>query len=149
MSGGLVLTLNLAVTAVLVGLIWTIQAVHYPAFAEVGAAEFAHFHAAHSARITLLVGPLMLAEAAAAVWLCAQSAPGFDRHLALFCAALVAVVWLSTAVVQVPLHGALPGASGEARAALVARLVATNWLRTAAWTLRGALLLWATARRTL
>ncbi|MFZ4734992.1 MAG: hypothetical protein ACOYM9_03560 [Bradymonadia bacterium] len=147
MSAGLILTLNLAVTAVLVGLIWTIQGVHYPAFAEVGTNEFARFHAAHSARITLLVGPLMLAEVAASAWLVAVSAPGVDRHLAVFCAALVAVAWLSTALIQVPLHAALPGASGEARAALVARLVATNWLRTAAWTLRGAVLLWATLRR--
>jgi hypothetical protein len=146
-NGNLVLTLNLGLTAVLVGLIWTIQCVHYPAFADVGASDFRHFHEAHSARITLLVGPLMLAEAAAAAWLCVEAPPGFDRNLALVCGALVAVAWLSTAFVQVPLHAALPSAAGDERAALIARLVASNWLRTAAWTLRGVLLVWGTVSR--
>ncbi len=147
MNGSLVLTLNLGLTAVLVGLIWTIQCVHYPAFADVGASEFRRFHEAHSARITRLVGPLMLSEAAAAAWLCAEAGPGFDRELALVCGALVAIAWLSTAFVQVPLHAALPSAAGEERAALIARLVASNWLRTAAWTLRGVLLVWGTVSR--
>jgi hypothetical protein len=59
----------------------------------------------------------------------------------------VAVAWLSTAFVQVPLHAALPSAAGDERAALIARLVASNWLRTAAWTLRGVLLVWGTVSR--
>ena len=50
---------NAAVTLMLVGLILTIQVVHYPLFARVGAAGFAAYEAAHSARITVLVMPLM------------------------------------------------------------------------------------------
>jgi hypothetical protein len=49
---------------------------------------------------------------------------------------LIGVNWLSTAIVQVPLHRRLEqgfeaGAHG--------RLVATNWVRTGAWTARGVL----------
>jgi hypothetical protein len=42
--------------------------------------------------------------------------------------------WLSTWVVQIPLHNCLAaGFDSEAHR----RLVKTNWMRTAAWTLRG------------
>jgi SAM-dependent methyltransferase len=141
----LVLLANLAVTLCLVGLIWTIQVVHYPLFAEVGSAGFARYHALHSARITVLVGPLMVVEALLALGLLLE--PGdTPPWLGQVCAALVALAWLSTMVLSVPIHGALGTASETERAALVARLVATNWPRTLAWTLRGALLLLAVAR---
>jgi len=50
------------VTCVLVGLIWTIQVVHYPLFSSVGSSEFVRYEQQHTTRITLLVMPLMLAE---------------------------------------------------------------------------------------
>ncbi len=53
------------------------------------------------------------------------------------------MIWASTALLQVPRHTAL--GSGFDRAAL-SGLVLTNWLRTAAWSVRGALVLWMTAR---
>lgn len=82
------LVANLSATLVLVGLIWTIQIVHYPLFLRVGAQEWAQFHAEHSARITLLVGPLMLAEVALALWL-GMVTPPERRILAWVCARLV------------------------------------------------------------
>lgn len=128
---------NTAVALVLVGLIWTVQVVHYPLFARVGAAAWAGYHVEHSARITWLVGPMMLAEVGLALALVAL-APPERRALAWACAALVGVVWAVTALVSVPLHGRL--AAGP-DAALLAALVRSNQARTAAWTLRGALLL--------
>jgi len=53
------------------------------------------------------------------------------------------MIWASTALLQVPHHTAL--GSGFDRAAL-SGLVLTNWLRTAAWSVRGALVLWIVAR---
>lgn len=47
--------------------------------------------------------------------------------------ALLAVVWASTILVQVPLHRRL---SGGYDGAAVTRVVQTNWVRTTAWTLR-------------
>jgi hypothetical protein len=48
------------------------------------------------------------------------------------------VIWLSTALLQVPRHRALEaGFDPAAHRALVA----TNWIRTVAWTARGFLLL--------
>lgn len=136
---------NLAVTLCLVGLIWTIQVVHYPLFAEVGASDFPRYHALHGARITLLVGPLMLAEVALSFGLLTE--PGeLPAWLPWAGAALVAIAWISTAFLSVPLHGALGSASPEQRPSLIARLVLTNWPRTLAWTARAALLLFAAVR---
>ena len=69
--------------------------------------------------------------------------PAMPRGAAWLGAALAVTVWLVTFFVSVPQHGVL--ARGfDVRAHDV--LVATNWLRTAAWTLRGGLLVWAVAR---
>ena len=145
--GRAMLLANLAVTLCLVGLIWTIQVVHYPLFAQVGAAEFARYHALHSARITVLVGPLMIAEVLLAFGLLLDPPPGAPSWLGGACAALVAAAWASTMFLSVPLHGALGAASDAERPVLIGRLVLTNWPRTLAWTARAALLLFALARR--
>ena len=117
----------------LTGLIWTIQVVHYPLFAEVGTAQFAAYEQAHQESIVWLVMPLMLAELATAIWL-ALADPSATRAVGL---ALVLTIWCSTALVQVPLHTKLSKAFEPAGHA---RLVRTNWVRTWAWSVRCALI---------
>jgi len=133
---------HLLATVAMAGVIWVIQLVHYPLFSGVGAEGFTAYEAAHQARITWVVGPLMLVELAAAVALTAGlGPPGLPGWMPWAGLALLGVIWASTALLQVPLHTALgAGFDGDAHA----RLVATNWLRTAAWTLRAALALWMT-----
>ena len=138
-----VLLTNLAATLLMTGVIWTVQVVHYPLFAGVGADVWPAYEAAHQSRITVVVGPLMVAELATAVWLVLDRPPGVPAWAVVAGAALVGVVWASTAFVQVPLHAAL-GAAFDADAHR--QLVATNWVRTAAWTLRGGLVLWMAAQ---
>jgi len=119
-----------AVTLFMVGLIWFVQIVHYPLFALVGGAGFAHYERHHARRTTWVVAPPMIAElttAAALAW----STPGALAWCGL---ALLAVIWASTALWQVPAHRRLehgfdPRVHG--------RLVSTNWVRTAAWSARG------------
>jgi hypothetical protein len=122
-----------AVTLYLVGLIWTIQVVHYPLFLAVGRAQFAAYERAHCRRIGAIVMVPMLLEAALVglVWLRAPSAHALAADVGL---AGLAGVWLSTFLLQVPCHRRLERGYDEAA---IRRLVATNWLRTAAWTLRG------------
>lgn len=124
-----------ALTWTLVGLIWTIQLVHYPLFSFVEPARFAGFHAAHSARILLLVGALMPLELAAAVALVVRS-PSAWTWAGL---ALVSVAWLATGLLSVPQHARLArGFDADA----LRLLVAGNWIRTGCWSLRGAIALW-------
>ncbi len=126
---------HFAVTCALVGLIWTIQVVQYPLFARVGPEAFPAWHAAYTRAITRVVAPLMLIEVAGALWLFAllgRREPAFLVSLA-----LLALVWISTVFVQVPLHNRLARGLDPA---VQRRLVRSNWVRTMAWSLRALLL---------
>lgn len=126
------LALHTFATLFMCGLAWFVQVVHYPLMARVGERHWCEYERAHGTRTTWVVMPVMTLEALAALQL-AWSAPGPVTWSGL---ALVALLWLSTFLVQVPLHARL--ARGfDAR--LHGRLVATSWLRTGAWSLRAAL----------
>lgn len=130
------LVAHAAVTWFLTGLIWTIQVVHYPLFDMADRARYAAFAAAHNLRITPLVGPPMVVEALLAVWLVVARPAQIPAWWAWAGLGLVCVIWLSTILLQVPMHGRL-AAGFDVRAHAV--LVGTNWLRTAAWTCRAVL----------
>ena len=125
------LPVHYAVTWALVGLIWTIQMVHYPLFAQVGPEHFVAYHRRHTREITLVVGPLMLAELVTAALLVLE---GNRDPWLLASLPLLALMWISTGFVQIPLHNTLTtGFDAHAHR----RLVTTNWWRTAAWSARG------------
>jgi hypothetical protein len=132
------LAANLATALLLTGLIWTIQLVHYPLFEKADRVRFTDFEAEHSMRITWLVGPLMLAELAASVLLVVRRPDTMPPLVTWILLALLAVVWASTFFLQVPRHAEL--AQGFSSAAHQS-LVASNWIRTAAWSARSAILL--------
>jgi hypothetical protein len=136
-----VLLTHVAATLLMTGVIWIVQIVHYPLFSGVGLEGWPAYEAAHQRRITLVVGPLMLIELATAVWLIAERPEAIPAWAVLVGAALVGLIWASTALVQVPLHNAL-GGSFESEAHT--KLVSTNWVRTVAWTARSGLVLWMT-----
>jgi hypothetical protein len=138
-----VLLANAAATWFLTGLIWVVQIVHYPLFSHVDRGAFPGFAAAHGRLITLLVAPAMLVELVTTGLLLAERPEALPVRWAWAGAGLVGVLWLSTALVQVPLHAQL--AHGyDARAH--GWLVTTNWIRTAAWTIRSLLLFVALTR---
>ena len=58
----LILLLQAASTLAMVGLIWFVQIVHYPLFAQVGREGFSGYEQAHQNRTTFVVAPLMLVE---------------------------------------------------------------------------------------
>lgn len=126
-------------TLVMVGVIWTMQLVHYPLFARIPADVFVAYERSHMNRISLIVGPTMLAELATALWIAIAPPPGVPPTLAGIGLGLVLVNALSTATLQGPAHQRLAGGWDEA---LIARLVRTNWIRTACWSARGVIALW-------
>lgn len=130
---GLFEAVHLAATLFMTGVIWFVQLVHYPMFAHVGP-NFCDYHRRYTARVSWLVGPAMGVELVAAVALWLRDPNG----LLTVGLALLALIWCSTAFVQVPLHGRLEQGYSPA---LGARLVRTNWWRTWAWSLRAGILL--------
>lgn len=105
----------------------------YPQFLHFSAQKFRLCHFNHCFRISFIVVPLMLIEVGSAGWLLWE---GLRGTAFLLSAALIPVVWLSTAVWQAPMHTRLSLGFDEA---VVTRLVMTNWVRTLAWTARGVL----------
>lgn len=137
MSTPFALIVQAAATWYLTGLIWVVQVVHYPLFSMADRTAFPAFAAAHGRLITWVVGPPMLLEAALAVWLVIDRPETIPTWWAWAGLALVVVIWVSTAVLQVPMHARL-GGGFDAQAHQW--IVSTNWIRTAAWTLRALLL---------
>lgn len=135
----LVFLIHAGTTLFLVGLIWTIQIVHYPLFAGVGANGYADYQTSHMSRITYVVAPVMLAELGAAIYFIFVSYEPIDPKYFWVGFALVLVIWMSTIFIQSPIHGKLTRAFD---ADLVNKLVLTNWIRTFCWTMRGVLVLW-------
>jgi hypothetical protein len=127
---------HLGSTLFMTGLIWYVQLVHYPLMASVGREAFWSYHRQHTTRTGWVVVPPMLLEAATAALLLWPGCAGVGRPVAATGLALVALIWISTFALQVPCHQRLAGGF-DARVHL--RLVRTNWLRTAAWSARGAL----------
>ena len=134
----LLLGLNLFSTLAMVGLIWFVQIVHYPMFENVGEDSFLTYIRRHQRRTTWVVAPFMLLEAFTAVGLIYQSPQGIPASWLWAGIVLVFVNWLSTAVLQVPRHAVLAESGFSTRCH--SALVATNWLRTIAWTGRGLLM---------
>ena len=126
----------------MVGLIWFVQIVHYPLFGKVGTEGFRAYAEAHSRLTTRVVGPPMLLEISTAILLLFVRPESVPTSLAWVGAALLAVVWLSTALLQVPRHTTL-GSGFDVEAHRF--LVVSNWTRTIAWSLRGGIVLWMTA----
>ncbi len=132
------LLLHVAATLFMTGLIWFVQVVHYPLAGQVGEAAFPAYQAAHMRLTGFVVGPPMIAELLATGWLLVARPDAVPAWAAWLGAALLAVVWGSTALLQVPAHSALLSGLDAAQ---VDRLVAGNWVRTVAWTARAGLAL--------
>ncbi len=143
------LLVHAAATWFMTGLIWFVQIVHYPLMAGVGTDRWRDYERAHQRRTTFVVAPVMLIElslaaalaAAPTLWptLFPQSSPArISGSLAWSGLALLGLAWLSTFALQVPAHRAL---ESSWTTTLHARLVRTNWVRTAAWSARGVLAL--------
>lgn len=136
MSVAVLWMVHLLSTLVMVGVIWFVQVVHYPLFAKVGTKRFGAYEASHQQRTSWVVIPPMIAELATGALL-AWRLPEVEMPFALSLG-LLAVIWVSTFVLQVPCHRVLSDGFDPAAHRF---LVRSNWLRTAAWTLRGLLVL--------
>jgi uncharacterized membrane protein len=135
----MLLLLNAFATCFMTGLIWFVQIVHYPLFAAVGANEFKAYETAHQRLTTYVVAPVMILELLSAALLVLPGNAGGQRALSYVGLLLVLMLWTVTAFVQVPLHNQLTaGLDADA----VSRLVRSNWVRTALWSVRSVLALW-------
>ena len=124
---------NLAVSWGLLILIWLVQLIIYPSFHRIPPEGFATYHKWYAKRISSIVLPLMFAELGfAAHWVI------YDNYSvgSVLSTIMVFIVWLSTFGLQVPIHNRLKTGKEDR---LIRQLVTTNWIRTAAWSLKAGL----------
>ena len=126
---------NRLVSFGLVVLIWLVQVIIYPSFADIAPERFARWHAGYTRGVTWIVMPLMLGQVALLGWLLAVH-PSRWGFLA---AGTVAVAWIATFALAVPAHEKLRSSGLDG--GIIRKLVETNWIRTVAWTLTFLLLL--------
>ena len=129
---------NLLVAAILTGLIWTIQVVHYPSFKYVEASQFIEFQHRHMRNISYVVIPLMLLEVFLAIWLQMNLGGKISTAGGVSANILLLIIWIATFAVSSSIHSQL--ATNGLDYKLITRLVNTNWIRTIAWTLRTGIL---------
>jgi hypothetical protein len=133
------LLVHAATTWFMTGLIWFVQVVHYPLFAGVGREGFSQYEEDHTERTGWVVGPPMVIELAAGLALVRWRPDAIPAWAVWVGLSLLGVIWLSTALQQIPEHRRLvSGFLADAHR----RLVRTNWVRTVAWSARGVLALW-------
>ena len=133
----IVLVGGAAASWAMVGVIWLVQIVTYPMLT--GHSRLRPVDAAleHQRRITWVVGPLMAVEGVTALVLLVERPATMTAGSAWLAAGLLGVALISTWTIQVPLHARLAAGHDDE---VGRRLIATNWIRTAAWSGRGLVL---------
>lgn len=118
----------------MVGLIWTVQVVHYPLFENVGAEAYPDYQSRHIDRIgAVLVVPWGL-EGITIVALLVLAKERLLRSLAFVGAALMGLILLVTMIWAAPVHGELlDGFDPDQHDTLMW----SNLIRTLLWTARG------------
>ena len=129
--------LNLALSGILMGIILMTQFISYPLLKSIPKDAFTDYHATYTGYIAPLVGPLMVFELIVISILTFQD-PTNTIHIA--STALVIMIWLSTFLIQVPLHNKLSKAFHLGK---INKLIRSNWIRTLGWSLKFALALYS------
>ena len=133
-----VFLVHLFSTQFMVGVIWFAQVIHYPLLGRVGKEAFVEYEEENTRRTGWVVIPIMAVELITALLLLWRQPAGLLPFCAWLNAALLGGTWVSTFTLQGPYHNLLVKKFDPA---VWHSLVRTNWIRTAAWTARGILLL--------
>lgn len=135
-----ILVANCIATAIMVGVIWFVQCVHYPLLATVAADHSVdvtiRVAKQHQRRTGQVLALPMAIEGFSTLGLLISRPEAVSFTLPWFGAVLLAVALGSTVLLSVPLHAKL---ATNPTADIARRLVVTNWPRTIAWSARGAI----------
>ena len=121
------------------GIIWFAQIVHYPLFSKVGRESFTEYQDANLKQTVFVVIPLQMLELFTALLLVWKVPLGLLPVQVWTNVLLIGITWISTVSLQVPNHMKLARGFDPK---FQNTLVSSNWIRTVAWTLRGAIIVW-------
>lgn len=110
-------------------LIWAVQLVIYPSFGYYSKSDLVDWHRSYTKRVTIIVLPLMLCQLVIVFVQLWQ----FQNWYTLLSIVIVALLWLQTFLIFVPLHQSID--TNKLIENVCKRLVRYNWIRTMLWTL--------------
>ena len=110
------------------GLCWFVQVVHYPLFKVIENHNFPAYERKNAITGFITV-PIMTIELITGLILLYN----YQDRLYLLNIILLAFIWLSTIIFQVPIHLKL---MHEGSPKLITKVIRTNWIRTLSWTAR-------------
>ena len=138
MDHNTLLLIHFVSTAVMTGLIWVVQLVHYPSFYFIEDKKFINFEKFHKNRISLIVLPFMVLEVLTGVMLIYLHEETYSRANFISGLIILLIIWIVTFGFSMRMHQKLEkGMDTKA----IHLLIATNWIRTIGWSLRLALLI--------
>ena len=129
----IILLVNFVATALMAGVIWFVQWVHYPLLATVSVDRAIETAVDHQRRTGQVLALPMAVEGLTTLWLLASRPEAVSLILPWASAVLLAVALGSTLFMSVPLHAKM---ATNPTADVGRRLVMTNWPRTIAWSAR-------------
>ena len=121
--------LNFIASITMLGVILVTQIVSYPMFLNVSKQGFTSFHSNYVKRISSIVMPVMTIELILSVILF-FTLEGILSQISLI---TLILIFISTAVIQVPIHEKLKFKYDEY---LTRKLIRTNWIRTSLWSIK-------------
>ena len=129
-------TVHLIFTAIMVGVIWLVQVVHYPSFNFIDKKFYSDFQNFHIKRISFIVIPVMLLELVSGLILIFLD----NRHStpSLISFGILILIWIITGLFFAKAHQDLT--AGYDRK-IVKKIIKLNWIRTLLWSTRLILLL--------
>ena len=129
-------TVHLIFTAIMVGVIWLVQVVHYPSFNFIDKKFYSDFQNFHIKRISFIVIPVMLLELVSGLILIYLD----NRHStpSLISFGILILIWIITGLFFAKAHQDLT--AGYDRE-IVKKIIKLNWIRTLLWSIRLILLL--------
>ena len=117
-------------------LIWAVQLVIYTSFKFYNKENLYVWHQSYTARVTIIVLPLMFSQlilASIQLW---QT----QNLYTILSGLIIVTLWLQTFLIFVPLHQSID--NNNSKANVCSQLVTKNWMRTLLWTLLFFISLW-------
>lgn len=126
--------IHIVSTIFMTGLCWFVQVVHYPLFKAIESQKFPAYERKNIITGVITV-PVMTIELITGLILLYHH----QETLYLLNIVLLAFIWLSTMIFQVPIHLKL---MHEGSPKLISKVIKTNWIRTLCWTARTILIVY-------
>ena len=137
MNHAFVFFFHLIFSAIMVGVIWVIQLVHYPSFHFIDKDIYDSFQKFHMNKISIIVVPVMILELATGLLLLLGNSKNI---LIIISFGILILIWGITGLFFSDAHGKLISGYNEL---IVNKLVSMNWIRTVLWTFKMILLLYS------